>query len=154
MKKLIILMVAMTLFTCAKVSAQQEAAYPPDVVSNLVLNAQCSSAPSGKTANIYYRLNGGAWILASNLSSTTCVTVTTFDNLAPGDILDFSVENSVNSSSVAYTGSLGSTCSSTGTLYAESRLVDCGSMWSYTYSADTTISIHIAVTGGNFNPCF
>lgn len=113
-----------------------------------------SSAPSGgKSAQVYYKIGvGGSWTLAGGTTSTTCVDITTINNIPAGSSVYICVEDSSDNGGAGFNAVDNDlTCPATSTVYIENRASDCGVPFITTVNATKNVALTVTVTGGNFS---
>ena len=111
--------------------------------------AKCSSTPTSDTASIYYRINGGSWVLIGTTTTTTCTLEGTVNNVPNGALVEVVVENNT-SLPCAFNANNTNTCPISVEAFQDDRSGSCGFPYSLTVDSNEDIAITIPVTAGNF----
>lgn len=101
--------------------------------------------------NVYYRINSGSWVLAGQVSSTSCDTMLTVNNIVYGSIIEIVCEEDITNLGISYNAANSSSCPSPSATYCGDR--SSGYYFSLVCDSNEDVSITVSVSGGAFNYC-
>lgn len=117
---------------------------------SVMLKSSYESAPTND-ANVYYRINGGSWILAGQVASTSCDALLTINSITTGSTIELVCEEDITNLGISYNADNSSSCPSPATTYCGDR--STGSYYSLMIDSNEDISITVSVTSTLFNFC-